>query len=49
MASKEYTPSEIWLFALALVLSFLLLLFGEPPDVCAVPPFLAWFMVNRRR
>jgi hypothetical protein len=48
MTSKEYSKAEIWLFALAIVLSFLLLLFGQAPETCAVPAFLAWLMVNRR-
>ena len=49
MTSKEYTPLEIKLFAFALVLSFLLLLFNETREVAAVPAFLAWLMVNRRQ
>lgn len=49
MVSKEYTPSEIWLFALALVLGFFLLMVGETPDAAALPAFLAWLMVNRRK
>ena len=47
--SSEYTELEITLFALALILSFLLLLIGETREVAAVPPFLAWLMVNRRQ
>jgi hypothetical protein len=50
MASRrDYLPHEICLFALALILSFLLLLFGGSPQTCAVPAFLAWLMINRRR
>lgn len=47
--TKEYTPLEIKLFAFALALSFVLLLFGETREVSAIPAFLAWLMVNRRQ
>lgn len=49
MTSREYTALEIKLFGFALALSFLLLLFGDTREVCAVPAFLAWLMINRRR
>lgn len=49
MTTKEYTPLEIQLFAFALLLSFLLLMFGQTKEICAVPAFLAWLMVNRRQ
>ena len=48
MTSRQYTSTEIKLFAYALSLSFVLLLFGETREMCAVPTFLAWLMVNRR-
>lgn len=48
MKSENYSPSEIGLFAFALMLSFLLLLVGEPQEICAMPPFLAWLMLSRR-
>ncbi len=47
--TKEYTALEITFLAFALLLSFLLLLLGEAPQASAVPPLLAWMMVNRRQ
>jgi len=50
MTSRDhYSPAEICLFGLALVLGFLLLIFGGTPQISAIPAFLAWLMINRSR
>lgn len=46
---NQYTALELKLFAFALGLSFLLILFGETREMCGLPPFLAWLMINRRQ
>ncbi len=46
--TQNYSTAELWLMGFALSISGVLLFVGEPPQIAAVPSFLAWLSLNRK-